>query len=135
MESCGDRCMGSERRVRIGEEIGRRQSARLVRQTPALFHNEAEGSRWSVHGDDFPCCWRQAITRPAGTDTALKVIHAEVPPFGSGTLAESHRLSAKIKTGSAPTRSNRTHGIWDSFCATWSSMESQRNRCAHMDSS
>ena len=30
LESCGDRCVGSEWRVRLGEEIGRRQSARLV---------------------------------------------------------------------------------------------------------
>ena len=30
LESCGDRCVGSERRVRLGEEIGRRPSAWLV---------------------------------------------------------------------------------------------------------
>ena len=47
---------GPERRVPIGEEIARRQSARLVtllvRQPPALFYDDAERSRRSVHGDD-----------------------------------------------------------------------------------
>ena len=48
LESCGDRCVGSERRVRLGEEIGRRQSARLVtllvRQTPRSSTTKPKGA-------------------------------------------------------------------------------------------
>ena len=79
--------MGSERRVRIGEEIGRRHSARLVtllvRQTPALFHNEAEGSRWSVHGDDFFV---------AGVRQSLDRLGQTLPSKYS--MRKSHRLGS-----------------------------------------
>ena len=44
--------------------------------TSALLHDEAELSRRSVHGDDLLL----ESARPAGTDTALKVFNAGVPP-------------------------------------------------------
>ena len=96
--------------------------------TSALLHDEAELSRRSVHGDDLLL----ESARPAGTDTALKVFNARVPPFGIGTLAESNRVSAKIKTGSATSRLNPTPRILIWFCATWSSMESEtKSLCSY----
>ena len=57
LESSGDRCVGSERRVRLSEKIGRRQSAwlvtLLVRQPPRSSTTKPNGALRSVHGKGF----------------------------------------------------------------------------------